>query len=232
MSTFLSAYWKNVTLFTYAVSPEILTPHLPPGVELDMINGKAFVSLVAFEFLNTKVKGIKIPFHVNFPEVNLRFYVKKDGKRGVVFIRELVPKIMIAKVAKWIYNEPYEAIPMRVENKITDNTQYITHSFTYAKRDFNIWVESGANMLPIPPENSLEHFFKEHDMGYGISHRGKTLSYEVEHPYWQIFELKKASHNVDFGVVYGEKWSFLNYEMPYHVMIAAGSAIKVFSHKT
>ena len=60
--------------------------------------------------------GVKIPFHVNFEEVNLRFYVKRleNGvyKKGVVFIKEIVPKSALTFVAKMVYDENYETLPM------------------------------------------------------------------------------------------------------------------------
>lgn len=227
MKTFLTAHWKNVILFTYAVPPQVLEPHLPKGIQLDLIDNQAFVSLVAFEFLNTRVKGIKFPFHVNFPEINLRFYVHKNGKRGVVFIKELVPKLLIAKVARNIYNEPYQAIKMHCTTKIEQDKQYISHQFWVHNKEFNIAVVTQKDALPPPPENSTEHFFKEHDMGYGISHKGNTLSYQVHHRYWDIYPLISVAHNVEFGTVYGEKWNFLTTQKPYHIMVAKGSDISV-----
>jgi len=227
MKTFLTAYWKNVILFTYAVPPETLSPHLPKGISLDLIDGQAFVSLVAFEFLNTRVKGIKIPFHVNFPEINLRFYVNKDGKRGVVFIKELVPKYMIAKVARKIYNEPYDVVKMHCKTTLRDDKQYISHQFQIDGKEYTIAVVTQKDPLPPPPEHTTEHFFKEHDMGYGTSHKGNTLSYQVHHPHWEVYPLISAEHNVDFGTVYGQKWDFLTTQKPYHVMVAKGSEIEV-----
>ena len=106
-SKFLTATWARLLNLTYGVDPKLLEPHVPPGVDLDVIDGQAFVSLVAFDFLDTKVKGIKLPFHVNFPEINLRYYLKYKGKTGVAFIKEFVPKFCIAFVADKIYNEPY-----------------------------------------------------------------------------------------------------------------------------
>lgn len=230
MKTFLTAHWKNVILFTYAVPQEVLIPHLPKGTALDTIDNQAFLSLVAFEFLNTRVKGIKIPFHVNFPEINLRFYVHKNGKRGVVFIQELVPKPLIALVARKIYNEPYRAISMQCQTTINEDKQHILHQFRVDKKEYTISVVTQKESLPPPPEQSKEHFFKEHDMGYGTSHKGNTLSYQVHHPYWEVYPLISAEHNVDFGAVYGQKWAFLTTQKPYHVMVAKGSAVSVFEY--
>ena len=84
----------------YLVEPSILEEFLPKGTTLDFWNGECYVSLVAFKFFDTRVLGFKIPFHINFLEVNLRFYVKRetDGetRRGVVFIKEIVPRLAIA----------------------------------------------------------------------------------------------------------------------------------------
>src|SRR5580693_3209079 len=100
---FLSARWINLLMLNYDVDPDILKSYIPPGTELDLWKGKALVSMVGFLFHDTRVLGIQWPLHINFEEVNLRFYVKRfDGegwKRGAVFISELVPKPLIAVIA-------------------------------------------------------------------------------------------------------------------------------------
>lgn len=106
--SFLTAEWKNLIMANYEINSEILKPYIPKGTEIDYFNGKCFISLVGFMFKDTKVFGIKFPFHVNFEEVNLRFYVKKGDKRGVVFIKEIVPKPLITFVANSVYHEHYQ----------------------------------------------------------------------------------------------------------------------------
>ena len=91
MKPFITSNWQRLVLLTYDVEPFLLEDYLPKGLELDVYKGRTFVSFAAFDFLDTRVKGVKIPFHVDFPEVNLRFYVKQrlsDGqvRRGVVRI--------------------------------------------------------------------------------------------------------------------------------------------------
>jgi uncharacterized protein YqjF (DUF2071 family) len=102
MKPFLTAEWRRLILLTYDVEPFLLEEYLPKGLELDLYKDRAFVSFVAFDFMETRVKGMKIPFHVNFPEVNLRFYVRhtdKKGKvrRGVVFFMVIVTKKIFYK---------------------------------------------------------------------------------------------------------------------------------------
>lgn len=234
MRPFLTAEWKNLILLTYAVDPTVLEPYLPKGLELDLYKGKAFVSFVAFEFLNTKVKGIPIPFHINFPEVNLRFYVRHKHKetgeerRGVVFIKELVPKFMIALVANKIYNEPYQAVPMKGKSTLENSDWIMKYEMRIANEKFS-WKFIAKNEPYFPSENSTEQFFKEHEWGFGTNHKGQLMHYKVEHPVWKIYPLEERFElKVDFGSIYGEQWSFLNLQIPYNILVAEGSPIKVF----
>jgi len=233
MRPFLTAEWKNLILLTYAVNPAVLEPYLPKGLELDLYKGKAFVSFVAFEFLNTKVKGIPIPFHINFPEVNLRFYVRhkdKEGeeRRGVVFIKELVPKFMIALVANKVYNEPYQAVPMKGTSALEDSKLVMRYEMKIGSEKFS-WKFIAKNEPYFPAEDSTEQFFKEHEWGFGTNHKGQLMHYQVEHPVWKIYPLEERFElKVDFGSIYGEQWSFLNLQIPYNIMVAEGSPIKVF----
>lgn len=231
MRPFLTAEWRNLILLTYAVDPDLLSPYLPPGLELDLINNRAFVSFVAFDFRKTRVKGIPIPFHINFPEINLRFYVHDGDRRGVVFIKELVPRYWIARIAKSVYNEPYEAINMRLEEKIIDQQLIIKHDFKYQGQAHSL-VFTAENKPYFPKENSTEAFFKEHEWGFGTDAQGKRTEYKVEHPIWKIYPLKKRFElNVDFGQIYGEQWEILTGQIPYNVLVAEGSPIKVFPKK-
>jgi uncharacterized protein YqjF (DUF2071 family) len=99
---FLTAEWRNLAMLNYEVDQSLLLPFVPSGTTLDQWEGKTYVSLVGFRFLKTRVLGLPVPFHTNFDEVNLRFYVRRriagDVRRGVVFIREIVPRWAIASL--------------------------------------------------------------------------------------------------------------------------------------
>ena len=231
MSVFLTAEWRNLVNLTYEIPPELLEEYLPAGLEIDTaLNGKAHVSLVAFDFLNTRVKGIRIPFHVNFPEINLRFYVRYEGQVGVVFIREFVPKFWIAAVANVIYNEPYQAVAMHSELTFPGNGthRYTFHQFRAVSSVFEIEA-TGSNQPFFPADTSAEHYFKEHSWGFGRNHNGKTLCYRVEHPVWRVYPFTDFRLKVDFGKVYGKKWAFLTQTQPTYQAFAEGSAVKVFN---
>src|SRR5438128_2711596 len=154
---FLTARWSNLFLATYAVPHELLRPRLPLGLELDTREGQAFVSLVAFDFLQTRVLGIPWPGHRNFPEVNLRFYVCHGSQRGVTFIREYVPRRLVAWLARLLYNEPYVAVPMRSQADAGPERLTVTYEFFAANR-WNSVTATGDKPAFQPAGDTPDHF--------------------------------------------------------------------------
>jgi uncharacterized protein YqjF (DUF2071 family) len=185
-------------------------------------------------FLNTKLLGIKIPFHINFEEVNLRFYVKRveNGieKRGVVFIKEIVPKAALTFVANTIYNEHYETLSMKHFWK--QNTNQIEVEYLWKKAEiWNSIKVCGANELYELEADSEAEFITEHYWGYARIDQAKTNEYEVKHPKWKIYNIDNYQINVDFAACYGEEFGFLSNEKPFSVMLAEGSKISVENKK-
>lgn len=223
---FLTARWQNLFLATYPVPPELLQPRLPPGLTLDLRDGHAFVSVVAFEFLDTKVLGIGWPGYRNFAELNLRFYVRLGEERGVVFIREFVPQRLVAWIARWLYNEPYLPAPITATRRELPDGIEMAYNLRYAGKEHSIHV-TGAKPSFRPAENSDEHFFKEHHWGFGCTRSGKGLRYQVDHPVWDVYPVRSFSLDLDFAAVYGPQWKFLQTATPISTVLAVGSAIAV-----
>lgn len=227
MKKFLTAEWRDLIMANYEVDPALLASRVPHGTEFDLHEGRCFVSLVGFMFLNTRVLGIPIPFHVNFEEVNLRFYVKHESgsetRRGVVFIKEIVPRWAIATVARTIYGEPYERWSMR-------NDRFESRVAYAWKRDNvgnDLVVELGRE-LGVPGVGSHGEFIIEHYWGYTKRSETRTDEYKVEHPKWHLREVASSEIDVDFGAVYGSEFGFLRDVEPHSVLFAKGSEISVF----
>ncbi|WCO00991.1 YqjF family protein [Psychroserpens ponticola] len=228
--TFLNAYWKNLILINYEIDHKFLQPFVPKGTELDLFNGKCYISIVGFMFMNTKVLGMKLPYHVNFEEVNLRFYVKHKDKRGVVFIKEIVPKPLITFVANSIYHEHYQTAKMK--HIWTKHGNY--KQFEYLWKINNIWQSISVKTEKIFSEiieDSEAHFITEHYYGY-TKHKNKTFEYEVAHPSWRQLKVKDFKLNIDFRMNYGESFTFLNHVNPTSVLLAEGSDVSVKNKKT
>lgn len=227
--TFLQAEWRKLVMVNYAVDAKLLEPYLPYKTEIDVWENTCFVSLVGFMFLDTKVKGFKIPFHRNFEEVNLRFYVRhkanEEWKRGVVFIKEIVPKPALTFVANTIYKENYETMPMRHSWKTFDEELIVEYG----------WKKDGWNFLRVTTDKKLnairegseEEFITEHYWGYTKIGNNATSEYGVEHPRWDVYKTKDYLIDVDFENIYGQNFSFLKTQIPRSVFLAEGSEINV-----
>ena len=216
-------------MLNYAIDPVVLKPLIPLGTELDSYGGQFFVSVVGFLFLNTKVFGCGIPFHRNFEEVNLRFYVRRNTSegwhRGVVFVRELVPRLAIASIARAVYGEPYTALPMR--HRIEQSEEGIAVEYGWCRGDR--WEGVRAKALGQPSlmkAGSQEEFIAEHYWGY-TARPGGCSEYEVEHPPWRIWNALEASLDADVETLYGKAFVECLSARPASAFIAEGSPIIV-----
>ena len=229
MNTFLHAEWRKLVLANYPVERKLLEKYIPRRTELDLWNKTCYVSLVGFLFCNTKLKGLKIPFHGNFEEVNLRFYVrsKENGKwkRGVVFIKEIVPKPAISFIANTVYKENYET--MRMSHSWITAADTLTVQYRWKKNRWNTIKVISERKAKLIRSGSEEEFITEHYWGYTKISSEKTSEYKVEHPAWVVYMIKDYLIEVDFGDVYGPDFKFLTSEKPASVFLAEGSAVQV-----
>ena len=226
---FLTAEWRKLIMANYAIDPGILAPHLPAGTELDLREGTCYVSLVGFMFLNTKVKGIRFPFHTNFEEVNLRFYVRfkenEEWKRGTVFHSEIVPKWMIALTANLVYKEHYAVSSMHHLHEVKNDEQLIRYAWDKRGKNY-IEVVAGSQSIEMEPGSEAE-FIAEHYYGLTRISALQTNVYEVKHPRWQMYPVHRYEVEVDFGKYYGPTFEFLSREKPVSVYLMEGSPVEV-----
>ncbi|MEQ1923012.1 MAG: DUF2071 domain-containing protein [Pyrinomonadaceae bacterium] len=227
MNKFLTARWQDLIMANYEVDPSLLVGRVPHGTELDLFEGKCFVSLVGFMFLDTRVLGLPIPFHVNFEEVNLRYYVKRETgdetRRAVCFVKEIVPRFAIAAVARTMYGEPYECWSM--DHARTETTVSYDWSKGGCKNHLSVDIDESVG---VPALGSHGEFIIEHYWGYTERSAGRVDEYKVEHPKWELFSVKNEVIDVDFGGTYGDEFGFLTNQKPYSVLLAKGSEVAVY----
>jgi uncharacterized protein len=226
---FLTAEWKQLLMLNYSVAPALLLPFLPFGTEIDSFEGRTYVSLVGFQFNDTRVAGFAIPFHRSFEEVNRRFYVRRLEKRGVVFMRELVPKIAIAATARLFYGEKYSRVPMahRIYTKPGKTAVEAEYSWGSGPRRSAMRLETTGESY-LPSEGSLSQFITEHYWGYAAQSDGGCIEYEVQHPRWTVSDAKHASFLGEGAHFYGPAFGTVLMRPPDSAFLAEGSAVTVF----
>ena len=226
---FLTANWRYVAMLNFVVDPKIVAPLVPPGTETDFENGETFLSVVGFLFLDTRLLGLPIPLHRDFEEVNLRFYVRKKSadmwRRGVVFVRELVPRRAIATVARVFYGENYVALPMKHQIDHIDPNLSVEYSWRRGAKWESLKMSAIGEPQTIPAGSHAE-FITEHYWGY-TCFRGGCSEYRVEHPRWKIWNANKFELKADLAALYGEQFVESLSAAPRSAFIADGSPIEV-----
>jgi uncharacterized protein len=230
---FLTAEWRWLLMLNYEIDSKALAPYVPAGTELDFWNGKTYVSLVGFLFQNARVRGVTIPFHRHFEEVNLRFYVRHkavDGwRRGVVFIKELVPRRAIAFIARAFYNENYVALPMsHCLEKADGAIKALSYSWLFKNHE-NFLKATVRGTAQTPAIGSLQEFITEHYWGYVRQRDGSTVEYRVEHPRWQVNDTATAEFHCDIASLYGKHFCEFLIPPPASTFLANGSEIKLYN---
>ena len=233
-TTFLSARWRSLLMFNYEIDARLLAQYVPRGTELDTHDGKTYISVVAFMFRDTRILGMPIPFHRDFEEVNLRFYVRRHDsdiiKRGVVFIKEIVRRRAISAVARWAYNENYCTLPMshRIDlfNGSLQSDSRVEYRWLSGDRP-NHAMATVVDEPVLPADGSLDQFITEQYWGFGTNRRGRTIEYQVEHPPWRLWPVRDTSFQCDVAAIYGTQFSQPLQAEPSSVLVAEGSPIVV-----
>jgi uncharacterized protein YqjF (DUF2071 family) len=227
---FLTAQWRDLLMLNFEISPEIVRPFVPQGTELDTWNGKTFVSVVGFRFLYTRLLGVPIPFHRNFDEVNLRFYVRRHAlegwQRGVVFIKEIVPRWMVSCVARTVYNENY--VTRRMRHEVTPPTPQAPGRVEYKWKNDGQWNRISATIAGEPAfarPQSEETFITEHYWGYTRQRDGGTVEYQVEHPPWRVWQAEGVEFDCDAKAMYGPEFALALSRKPSSAFVAEGSGV-------
>ena len=231
---FLQAEWNNLIMVNYVIDPALLLPYLPAHTELDIYKGNVYVSVIGFMFEEVKLLGFKIPFHVNFEEVNLRFYVRHlhngQWKRGAVFIKEIVPKYAITFVANNLHREKYSCMPMKHSLVKKEDSISISYRWKYKNKWNSLKATVGVNSVPME-EGSEEQFIAEHYWGYSKFDNNTTFEYEVLHPSWQVYPVENYALDCDFEKLYGKSFAFLADQKPSSVFVAKGSEISIMNKR-
>lgn len=230
MAIFLKARWENIIMANYAVEPELLIPFLPKGVELDLYNGKAYVSLVGFMFKKSKLFNIPIPWLGTFEEINLRFYVfRKENskiKRGVVFVNETIPYKAVAWMANKLYKEHYIAIPTKHLWQLGTETKNIKYQWKIGN-EWNQMEVKALTKSDAMVAGSFEEFIFEHYFGYTKINETATEEYKINHPSWKTNKVIDTTSQCNFSKMYGDEFGCLSKVEPESVFIAEGSFIEV-----
>ena len=221
-----------MVLATFPVEPGALDRFVPPGVSLDLWEGQALASVVGLRFHDTRLLGCPVPLHRHFPELNLRFYVRRatpDGTRhGVVFLREIVPRRAVAVLARALYNENYIRRPLR---SVVEPGRKVAYEWRCGRVN-RLAVELRGEPALVEPE-SLESFLLDHLWGYTKTRSEGCMEYRVTREPWRVVPVESYEFDVDAACSFGPELKGLLRGRPTSVIYAEGSPVSVsFGRRT
>lgn len=226
----LTAEWRSLAILNYEVDPSYLLARVPAGTEIDLWDGRALVSIVAFLFLKSKLFGFRMPFHQQFAEVNLRFYVRGPaGQRGIVFIQNIVPNPAVALVAGGIFQEHFRTLPVTSAITLAGDAG---GNARYEWRYRGVWSHFDLHTTgPIgaPAPESVGSFVTDRDWAYTALRDGTSQEYRIEHAPPRVWPAACASLELNdaFCVdMYGPELARSLQSRPRSALIVEGSPVK------
>lgn len=237
---FLIAHWTELVMLNFEVPADMVARMAPAGTEPDLFDGRAFASVVGFLFREASFFGLRFPGHGRFEEVNLRFYVRRRvgdrWRRGVVFVREIAPRLAVALAARWLYNESYVTRRMRNDVRLVgaalDQDAQVDYQWRTGRGRQRRWnrMAARASAAPgLPETDSLTEFIVEHYWAYVRGRDGVTSEYRVAHRPWRVAPASDVVWDCDPAATYGDSPLVEHLaSQPASAFIADGSPVQVF----
>lgn len=225
MASFVKAEWTNLVLLNYAVPDDVLAPYLG-DLEIDRWQGSGYVSVVGLHFGTGRVIGLDpiLPDIRHFTQWNLRAYVRYGGRNGIVFIKEFVPSPIVSAGVRLLYRENYHAACLRERLDVDSDSRSVAYTLDYGGRRHSMSARS-TSPAAAPAPGSLDHFVVERYTGHPAGHRG--IRFHVEHRPWNIYKMASYVLDIDYRVLYGDRWAFLNDRAPDGIAWCDGSPVEV-----
>lgn len=172
--------WNDAIFLHWKVDLALLRKLVHKDIEIDLFEGEAWVSLVAFDMENIKLKKFPaFPPVSNFHEINIRTYVKHEHKTGVYFLSLEASKKLSTYIAKTISELPY-----RYSKMSREENYYKSANIQYQDR-FELNFKVGKEKTN---KTKLDKWLTER---YALFQEGKTCinEFEIHHPEWPIFDV-------------------------------------------
>lgn len=230
---FLTARMSRLLLLSYEIDPALLLPHLPAGTEVDFHARRAFVTLLGLHLGNPALYGLPLPFFRGYAQVNLRFYVRRrlapnHWRRGVAFIRQIVPHRPVAWTAQWLFHEPVVRLDTE-EISRSQGRDAVLSEYGWRCAGQRHCLRALYPAQPVLPEpGSEEEFLLERYWGYSRRKNGGCLEYRFLHPPWRFAKAVEAEVSAGVGDFFGPPFAELFNGPPDSSFAADGSQVTLY----
>lgn len=177
----LKQQWANLLFLHWPIEVSEIRGLIPEELEIDTFDGVAWLAVVPFDMKGVTKRGWPAPkVFCDFPEINVRTYVKIGGKPGVWFFSLDITSALGVWVARTFFNLPYYKAKIEVEVSDKEISYYhqrpgMLFDATYSPGEF-------ATFEP----DSFETWSTERYSLYSQSKSGSLFRGEVQHPKWPL----------------------------------------------
>jgi uncharacterized protein len=188
MAASLSMRWADLVFLHWRVPADVLRKLIPSGLELDAFNGESWVALTAFEMCDVSVSGAPpVPTATNFPELNVRTYVKHEGRSGVWFFSLDAGSWLAVMTARQVTNLPYYHARMSCE-RVSDSDVTFESERTHpgaTRAEFRAWYRPTGDVYESAPD-SFDFWCTERYSLFSLATDRQLLRLDIEHKRWPL----------------------------------------------
>ena len=177
--------WHHLLFAHWRLDADSLRGHIPAGLELDTYQGEAWLGIVPFHMTNVAPRGVPaLPWVSAFPELNVRTYVRLEGKPGVYFFSLDATNPLAVWGAWTLFHLPYFTASMTV-SVVDDHVRYASRRRSGESARFvaEYWP-CAEPQAPAP--GSLEAFLTERYCLYAADSASRLHRLEIHHPPWPL----------------------------------------------
>lgn len=189
-SWLLRQSWSQLVMAHWALSPDVVRRAVPEAFELDLRDGRAWVSVVPFMTERVRVRALPpIPGLLEFPELNVRTYVWRGGHAGVYFLRILATNPVVVRAARLLAGVEYRDATMSVRagDDFIDYESEQRRAGPAAGPRWSAHVARSSG-LRTPSPGSLDGFLTDRYAAFSMR-AGVSLCVPIAHAPWQIADL-------------------------------------------
>ena len=179
--------WHDLLFAHWPVDAAALRDLVPAGFEIDLYNGQAWVGIVPFHMTNVAPRGVPaLPWVSAFAELNVRTYVRVNGRPGVYFFSLDAANPVAVGVARTLVHLPYFTADMSVEQK-EGWIYYASERKAHKGAPAAFTARYRPTGLPIAPEEgTLEYFLTERYCLFTVDEAFHAYTVDIHHPRWPL----------------------------------------------
>jgi uncharacterized protein len=179
--------WRDLLFAHWVVDQVALRPLIPPSLEIDTFEGRAYVGVIPFAMEDVAPRGLPaVPYLSAFPEVNVRTYVRHGDRDGVWFFSLDAGRRLAVEGARLGFHLPYFHARMSIER---DGDTVVYRSSRHDRRgragELDVRYRPTGPVQAAPP-GSLDRWLTDRLRLFAADAEGRVSSASIGHAPWPL----------------------------------------------